>query len=237
MKISIVIPCYNEGRNLYNNVKKTYDYLKTLGYEFEIIISNDGSTDNTTEVVKQIQKDFENIIFIGDGINRGKGYAVKKGMLESSGDIVYFMDADLSTDLKAIQDTLPMFKENDIVIGTRKTKEANIIERQPIKRFIIGRLSVKIINAIIPLNLTDTQCGFKGFKKEIINKVFPKQTINGFAFDVELLYISKLLGYSIKEVPVTWENDENSSVKVLRDSYRFFKALFKIRSNKKIYKL
>lgn len=235
MKISIIIPCYNEGKNLYKNIRKTHEYLKLLGYEFEIIISNDGSKDNTVEEVKRIQQEFTDVILVGDGINRGKGYAVKNGMLKSTGDIVYFMDADLSTDLKAIEDTISHFNESDVVIGTRKTKEANIVERQPIKRFLLGRMSVKVINCIIPLNLTDTQCGFKGFRREVIDKVFSKQTIDGFAFDVEVLYIAKLLGYSIKEIPVTWENDENSSVKVFRDSYRFFKALFKIRSNKKIY--
>ncbi len=235
MKISIVIPCYNEGKKLYKNIKKTCEYLISLGHEFEIIVSNDGSKDNTVDEVKRIQQEFANVILVGDGINRGKGYAVRSGMLQSTGDIVYFMDADLSTDLKAIEDTLSHFNNNHIVIGTRKTKEANIVERQPIKRFILGRMSVKVINCIIPLNLTDTQCGFKGFRREVVDNVFSKQTIDGFAFDVEVLYISKLLGYSIKEIPVTWENDVNSTVKVFRDSYRFFKALFEIRSKKKIY--
>ena len=236
MKISIVIPCYNEGKKLYSNIKKTYEYLISLGYEFEIIVSNDGSKDNTAEEVKRIQQEFTNVILVGDSTNRGKGYAVRNGMLKSTGDIVYFMDADLSTDLKAIEETISHFDKNHVVIGTRKTKEANVVERQPIKRFLLGRMSVKVINYIIPLNLTDTQCGFKGFRREVIDKVFSKQTIDGFAFDVEVLYISKLLGYSIKEIPVTWENDVNSTVKVFRDSFRFFNALFKIRSNKKIYK-
>lgn len=235
MKISIVIPCYNEGNKLFNNIKKIHKHLSLLGNDFEIIISNDGSTDSTIEEVQRIQQEFPNVILVGDGINRGKGYAVKNGMLESTGDIVYFMDADLSTDLEEIKNTLPYFNKHHIVIGTRKIKEANIVEKQSIMRLILGKLSVKVINFLVPLNLTDTQCGFKGFKREVVDKVFSRQTVNGFAFDVEVLYIAKLHNYSIKEVPVKWENDSDSRVKIVRDSCRFFKALFKIRSNKKIY--
>lgn len=236
--ISIVIPCYNESDKLYNNICLLDNFLSEniLNDTYEIILSNDGSKDNTLDIMNELSKKYFNIKLINNETNEGKGSAVRKGMLNASGRYVIFMDADLATDLSAINDSIKELDNGfDVVIGSRRIKGADIRIKQPIHRRFIGKSCSIITNALLHLNVEDTQCGFKCFKQEIINKVFSSQQIKGFAFDAEVLYISKLYGYSIKELPVIWRNAETTTVKAGSDSLKFFKQLFSIKSNKKFY--
>lgn len=238
IELSIIIPCYNEGIKLIKNIDKINSYLtnKMFNYKYEIIIVNDGSEDNTLEICNSLKNTYKNLKVISYTNNKGKGYAVKQGILNSIGDNVIFMDADLSTDIRAIEECIETLNTYDIVIGSRRHPSSILVRKQGILRQIVGKACSVITNIIIPLSSTDTQCGFKGFKGDVAKELVKKQTLDGFSFDVELLFIGKTLGYTIKDIPVIWENDNDSKVNLLNSSISFFKDLFIIRKNKKLYK-
>jgi dolichyl-phosphate beta-glucosyltransferase len=233
MVLSIIIPCYNEAKCIKENIQKIVEYLSKFDFEYEIIPVNDGSTDETMKVLQSI--DYQNVMPIHNSNNSGKGYAVKCGIDKAEGDYILFMDADLSTDLTAIDVFLTEIKSTDIVIGSRRHKDSIIAKLQGGLRKFMGNCCIKITTFITGLKLQDTQCGFKGFKKEVAKKIIDKQTINGWAFDVEYLYIASMNNYSIKEIPIKWTNDEDSKVSPFSSSIEFFNSLIKIRSQKKLY--
>ena len=235
--LSLVIPCYNEGTKLINNINIIRDYMRchNIGCNYEIIIVNDGSKDDTLSICKDLEKQIDNVHIVTYENNRGKGYAVKEGIKHSKGEYVIFMDADLSTDLTAIKDSLKELKNYSVVVGSRRHKNSNLIKKQGILRRFIGKSCSILTNLIIPLHLPDTQCGFKCFNGDIAREIVKHQTLDGFSFDVELLYIAKLNGYTIGEIPVIWENDDDSKVSVLNSSLKFFIDLFKIRFKKSKY--
>lgn len=250
MVLSIIIPCYNEGAKLQNNLPTIYNYLFThtdKSISFEIIVINDGSTDNTKKILcQEIQPEIEiykNDKFIDFKIvsydtNKGKGYAVKQGIIHSNGKYCLFMDTDLATDLSAIQNIIRYAKQNiTMIIGSRKLKESQLPVKRTFIRNFISKCSKKIINLIVPLNeISDTQCGFKAIQSDFAkNIIVPHQTINRFAFDVEYLYITKLYKNPIIEIPVIWTDDKDSKVKLAKSSIEFIKSLFFIRKNKKYY--
>ena len=238
-ELSIIIPCYNEGAKVISNIEKINHFLfKNKISDFEIIVVNDGSSDNTKEVLNKFLDThlIKELKYVGYDKNKGKGGAVKEGIKNSNGKWVLFMDADLSTDLNAILDVIKNKDKYDVIIGSRRHKDTVLAKKQNCIRRIIGKACSIITNMIIPLNLLDTQCGFKAFEGNFAREMINKQQLNGFAFDVEYLYISKLKNKKILEIGVTWENDEDSKVSVLKSSIRFFKDLLIIRGNKKIYK-
>ena len=234
--LSIVIPCYNEGNKLKENVGEVVKYVRgIIGKPFEVIIVNDGSSDSTEEVSKELELTYKEVKYVGYKVNKGKGGAVKEGVKESTGEWVIFMDADLSTNLSAIRNSLRMRKDYDIIIGSRRCSDSNLIKKQGKLRQFIGKSCSKLTNMIIPLEIADTQCGFKTFKGDLIREFVKVQTINGFSFDVELLYIAKLNQCKIKEFGVVWKDDEDSRVSILNSSISFFIDLFKIRFHKNKY--
>lgn len=239
MTLSIVIPCYNEGAKMLENIKTVTNKLNSLNIDYNVTIVNDGSTDNTLEYLNQIK--YPHVFIETYEKNRGKGYAVKRGILSlfennRAGDLINFMDADLSTDLSAIDTTLKHSHNYDIIIGSRRHKDTILPEPQgPIRKFI-GEMCLIITKIMIGLNLKDTQCGFKTFQRDIIFDIVQKQQIEKFAFDVEYLYIAKLHNYTIKEIPIIWKNDTDSKVSTVKSSIKFFRDLFAIRKNKKLYK-
>lgn len=236
MNLSIVIPCYNEGNKLINNVIKVKTYLDSFeNLSYEIIGVNDGSTDDTDIIMKQAI--IENVKFIGYSKNHGKGYAVKYGIENAIGDWIIFMDADLSTEISAIKTVLDSQDQADIIIGSRRHKDTILVKKQPFARKFIGNACKVITQILTGMRIKDTQCGFKAFKKECIKQIITKQKIERFAFDVEYLYIASLNKMKIIEVPIRWENDEDSRVSPIRSSVKFFGDLFKIIGNKKSYKL
>jgi dolichyl-phosphate beta-glucosyltransferase len=237
--LSIIVPCYNESDKLEKNIRKIIDFInnQTKIINYEVIIVNDGSEDSSEDKIQELSDKFANIKGINYKPNAGKGKAVKEGIKCSLGEWIVFMDADLSTDLSAINKSISLIDSNNlVVIGSRKHKDTNMIKSQKFIRKFIGYTCSFLTNIIIPLNIKDTQCGFKMFNGDLARKAIQKQTLNGFAFDVELLYICKLNGCKIKEFGVIWENDEDSRVSILKSSINFFSDLFKIRKNKKFYK-
>lgn len=226
------------------NTQQIVEFMKSFKDTYEIIIINDGSKDNTINILNNEVKfylekqrkntNLENFKIITYECNQGKGYAVKQGIKNSIGKIVLFMDADLSTNLIAICDVLK-YKNEDVIIGSRKIKGSNLTKKQGYVRQLIGNCCRFLTNIIVPLYIIDTQCGFKAFNGDFAREMISKQTINRFAFDVEYLYIAKLNGKNIIEIPVIWENDEDSKVSLFDTSIDFFKSLIRIRKNKPFY--
>ena len=230
--LSIVIPCYNEAKTIRDNItNRVIPFLKYKNIKYEIILVNDGSKDNTLEEIMAIP----GVNVVSYTPNHGKGYAIKQGLIEAKGDFILFMDADLSTDLKAIEDVMQFRNDYDVIIGSRHHKGSVLVQKQPLLRRFIGFGCRFLVNMKFKFHLTDTQCGFKAMNKATAKLIIEKQTIDDFAFDVEYLYIAKLNNKTIKEIPVVWENDRSSTVSPLASSIKFFKDLKIIKKNKEKY--
>lgn len=214
--LSVIIPAYNEQRRLPKTLEEIDKYLSKQSYDYEIIVVNDGSKDKTAEVVQEKTWNIKNLRLIDNKENNGKGYVVRQGMLEAKGDFRLFTDADNSTSIDQIEKIWPEFEKGfDIVIGSRGIRGAVLDPPQSfLRRVILGEGFKFYRKIIIGLwKIQDTQCGFKCFKKEVVEKVFPKCKINRFAFDPEILILAQKSGYKIKEIPVYWRNDPKSKVK------------------------
>ena len=231
MKLSIVVPCYNESKDIAKNSEIIKNYLETIKQDYELILVNDGSKDNTKEVIEAIP----GVKALSYEPNRGKGGAVKYGIENATGEYVLFMDADLSTDLSAIEKFLKLAPDYDMVIGSRHAKDSVIKKKQPALRVFIGWCCRKLVNMKFHFKYKDTQCGFKAMRTDISKKIVAKQVVNNFAFDVEYLYIANLNNISIYEMGVIWADDRGSTVSPLKSSIKFFKDLSFIKKHKKTY--
>ena len=231
MKLSIVVPCYNESKDIAKNSEIIKKHLETIKQDYELILVNDGSKDNTKEVIEAIP----GVKALSYEPNRGKGGAVKYGIENATGDYVLFMDADLSTDLEAIERFIKIAPNYDMVIGSRHAKDSVIKKKQPALRVFIGWCCRRLVNMKFHFKFKDTQCGFKAMRTDIAKKIVAKQVVNNFAFDVEYLYIAKLNNLSIYEMGVIWADDRGSTVSPLKSSIKFFKDLSFIKKHKKTY--
>jgi dolichyl-phosphate beta-glucosyltransferase len=229
MDISIVIPAYNEEKRIKKSLIRIIAYLKSKSSKYEIIVVDDGSTDNTSKIVRGLNK---NIRILQNKRNKGKGYSVKKGVLAARYRIILFTDADLSTPIEELGQFVKYTNDGyDVVFGSRNLKSSKIKESQPFYRQLMGKTFPLLVNAITSLNFKDTQCGFKLFKAQAAKEIFSRQTIEGFAFDAEILFIANKLEYRIKEAPVVWSNSKESKVSPLKDSIKMSIDLLKIRLN------
>lgn len=228
--ISIIVPAYNESRRILPTLDKIDEYLRDRYGRFEIIVVNDGSKDNTAEVLSKVQKGNKILRVVGYEVNRGKGYAIRQGVHVTSGDVILISDADLSTPIEEVEKLFAYYDHGyDIVIGSRALKESDIVIRQPWWREFMGRTFNKVVRTLIGIDFMDTQCGFKLFRGEVGRKLFRKTIIDQFAYDVEILYLAKKEGFKIKEVPVKWINSPDSKVKPVRDSLKCLKDLIRIK--------
>lgn len=214
MKLSVIIPAYNEERNIQSTIKDIDQYLSSKSIEHEIIVVTDGSKDRTVEVVKELIPQMPPLQLIEEKINHGKGYSVKKGMLAATGDIRLFTDADNSTRINHIERMLPYLNQGyDVVIGSIAVKGHTVASgSEPIWRRLFGKLGNLYIQMLAVRGIHDTQRGFKVFTARAVEKIFPLLTIKRFGFDVEILALARKFGYKIKEMPVDWKNDPNSHV-------------------------
>jgi len=229
MLLSIIIPAYNEENRIIPTLKNIIDYLHQTKMESEIIIADDGSTDNT---VKSIAGKYPWVNILSLGENCGKGKAVREGMLKGKGDYLLFMDADSSTSIEEFEKFLPEIQgQKDIIIGARKIKGAKIIEPQPFFRAFFGKCFTWLSNLITQAHVSDFTCGFKCFSKKATRDIFSKAVIDDWSFDAEILSIAKRLGYEIKEIPVVWKNDRATKVRILYDILRSLRGLFRIKLN------
>src|SRR3989344_769628 len=224
-KISIVIPAYNEEKRIGKTLQRCLEYIKLKKDKFEIIVVNDGSKDKTAEIVKK----FKNVKLTSHFPNYGKGYAVRKGILKAKGDYILFSDADLSTPIEELDKLMQYVKDYDVIIASRAVKESMVKTIQ--YRKILGRIFAFLVNLLTVKEINDTQCGFKLFKKEAAKKIFGNQIINGWAFDVEVLYLAKKFRYKIKEVGVKWQHFEHENVTPTGQSFKMLREIIKIRLN------
>lgn len=230
--LSVVIPVYNESDRLFR-LKEVIDYLKKQKYSSEVIVVNDGSTDETLIKLKELAKTLSFQIVSYDQ-NRGKGWAIKKGMAAAVGEYRLFIDVDLSTPLKEIEKILPFLDKFPVVIGTRKNDQAKVLIHQPKLRENLGKAFTWLSQVILGVGVSDFTCGFKCFSKESADKIFKRMRIERWGFDSEILYLCQKFGYPIKEVAVVWKNDARSKVKFPQDIIRSLSELIQIISNDRI---
>jgi len=228
--LSVVIPAYNEDRRIANTLKKIRDYLDRQDFSSEIIVVSDGCTDLTDFCATESLKNWPNFRLLCRVENKGKGYSVKEGILNSRGRLILFTDADLSTPIEELNNFLPLVDEYDVLIGSRAMPDSNIQVHQSFLRENMGKTFNLFVRLLVLRGIKDTQCGFKLFHRQAALDVFRRVKLTGFGFDVEALYISRKLGYRIKQIPVTWRNFPESRVHVLTSSAEMFLDLFRIRS-------
>ena len=215
MYLSVVIPAYNEAKRIVPTLKSVFDYLKKQNYEYEVLVVNDGSKDNTAEIVQSFQSQVSSLKLIDNKQNRGKAKAVQQGMMAAQGDLRLFMDADNATTIDNLDKMLLHINDGyGIVIASIGIKGAEKIGEEPVYRRLLGQLGNLWIRFWAVPDIHDTQRGFKLFTREVAEKIFPKMLTFGWGFDVELLALARKYGYKIKEVPIVWKNAPDSKVNI-----------------------
>jgi dolichyl-phosphate beta-glucosyltransferase len=228
--LSIVIPAYNEENRLPETLEQVLAYLKKQPFPSDVIVVENGSSDGTFEVARKFAEQHANLYVIKND-QRGKGLAIQRGVKEAKGEYVLLCDADLSMPVEEISKFLPPQLNNvDIAIASREAPGA-VRYNEPYYRHFTGRVFNTLIHLLVLPGLQDTQCGFKCIRAEVARDIFPYQTLTGWAFDVELLYIARHHGYQVVEIPIDWYFNADSKISVLRDSLRMFLDLLLIRRN------
>jgi dolichyl-phosphate beta-glucosyltransferase len=228
--LSVIIPAFNEERRLSTTIEKVLAYLQAQSYSSEVLIVENGSQDSTFQIAQGYAEQHANLRVIREQ-QRGKGLAVKRGMLEACGEYRFMCDADFSMPVTEINRFLPPAQTGfDILIASREAPGA-VRYNEPAYRHFVGRVFNAMIRLIALPELQDTQCGFKCFRNSVAEDVFRLQTLRGWSFDVEVLFIAKQRGYRIAELPIPWYFNPDSHVDVVRDSIQMALDLFRIRLN------
>ena len=228
--LSIVVPAYNEERRLPETLPCIVDFVQAQDYAAEVIVVDDGSSDGTASVVEEIAADAPFVRLIKNE-HRGKGFAVKTGALAAEGDFVFLCDADLSMPIEEVAKFLPPALEGyDVAIGSREIEGARRYD-EPGLRHLMGRVFNTLVRLLAVKGFQDTQAGFKCFAREAAREMFFYQTMDGFGFDVEILFIAQKRGFRIVEVPINWYYMSNSRVSPVGDSVRMFREILQVRLN------
>jgi len=232
LELSLVIPAYNEQELIGSTLMVLIQFLEKRQLSYEILVVDDGSLDTTPQIVMQFSKDQPDVRLLPQPFNMGKGRAIQRGVMESKGKYILFMDADLPYDLSAIDSILTALRgDYDLAIGSRHL-EGSEVRDIPMLRYLAGQIFSWLVGILMFPGIHDTQCGLKGFRADAAKNIFKRLTIQEFGFDVEVLYIARKLKYSILPVPVKMIGFRyDSRIKVLRDSGRMFLDLFAIRLN------
>ena len=229
-EFSTVIPVYNEEGQLYEKAEQIFTFFAEFGDAIEIIFVNDGSTDRTESILKNLREDYR-FKLISYRENRGKGYAVRQGVLGASGRRILFFDIDLATPLTEFKHLIRFITPDDhVVIGSRLLKNSRIQRPESPLRVTLGTIFRKLSNLFVP-QVTDFTCGFKCFSREAARAVFSVAQIDRWAFDTEILYIAKLKNIKIREMPVQWSHHEDSRVRIVRAVFSSLKELCNIKLN------
>lgn len=226
-KIAIVIPAFNEEKRISPFLHSVLEYANTNKLVTQVVIVDDGSSDRTAGIVSEFSAKNECVRLISNGNNRGKGFSVRRGVLAAEADAILYADADGATPITEMEPLLDALNSSaEIAIGSRRSAKA---ERTGF-RYAIGGVFYRVVNLLAVPGIDDSQCGFKMFTREAAGKIFARSLEDGWAFDVEILYVAQLLGYRIAQIPVRWTEQEGSKVSVLRDSLKMLVAVFRIRS-------
>lgn len=221
-EISVVVPAYMEGARIEHCLAGLSSWLRTKDAVYEVIVVDDGSSDTTAAVVRAHAVNDPCVSLISYPRNRGKGHAVRTGLAVARGRYVFFTDADLSTPPDEIQPAVELLATHDVVVGTRARPSSQLVERQRWYREGMGRAFNLLLKTLGLARIPDTQCGFKGFRGQILPALLAELRVDGFAFDVEMLAVADRSGLRIAELPVRWRNDAASHVRIVRDSWRMF---------------
>ena len=232
VKYSIVIPAYNEAARISPTLEKVLAHASQQGWPAEIIVVNDGSRDNTAEIVRDWARRNPAVKLVENPGNRGKGYSVRNGMLHAQGDVLLFSDADLSSPIYEAGKLFAALENGaDMAIGSRWLNSALQTEKQPLHRQLFGRIFNLLLRIVLNLKRKDTQCGFKAFTRPAADAIFPRQRIERWGFDPELLFLARRLGFRVAEVPVEWAHDERSKINPIKDGIKMFFEMLKVRWN------
>jgi glycosyltransferase involved in cell wall biosynthesis len=225
------MPAYNEGRRIGPTLEKTLAYLDAQSFLSQVIVVDDGSHDDTAQVVQDFCSRAPNLCLLCNESNRGKGYSIRRGVAVATGRFVGFADADYKTPIEEFDKILPWLQEGfDVVIGSRRLEESRVEIAQPLHRRLGSKAFAVATHLLIGLpDIHDTQCGFKFFRREAAQQVFSRQQVDGYMFDVESLAIAEQLGYRIQQVPIHWHNDADSRYKVVSGTLRNLSELMRIR--------
>jgi len=228
-EISVVIPAYNEAEGIPAALEQVAAYFRSRALSGEIVVVDDGSTDGTARLAGQASVPAAVRVLVNDR-NRGKGYSVRRGILSAQGRYVGFTDADMATPIDQLDKVREALESGaDVVIGSRAMPDSQIAKHQPWWREYAGRLFGSFVRTVLLPGVADSQCGFKFFSAAAAQEIFARQRLTGWAFDVELLYIARRLGYNIVQVPVRWIDEPHSRVRMLRDGPRMLVDVLRIR--------
>jgi dolichyl-phosphate beta-glucosyltransferase len=231
--LSIVIPAFSEARRLPATLEAVRAYVRTAGHATEVLAVIEPSPDNTLKVAEAARLSFPELRVIANDRHRGKGFAVRTGMLAARGQFTFFTDADLSTPLSHVAAALQIFRDQrsvDVVVGNRQHPKSQILQRQNVVRETMGKTFNQLVRLLAGLEISDTQCGFKGFRQAAAREIFGRQRMDGFSFDVEVLLLARHLHFKVVDMPVEWSNSTESKVHVLRDSLRMLRDVVAVRA-------
>ena len=229
-ELTIVIPAYNEEGRVGETLSAITHFIARRGKPFEVIVVDDGSTDDTAGIIERYAAESSNVRLLRNRTNRGKGYSVRRGMLAGRGQRLLFSDADLSTPIEEIQKLEAAIEDGyDIAIGSRGLAASDLEIRQPWWREGMGKAFGAIRRLLALPDIRDSQCGFKLFSRRAVETIFPRQQMEGFAFDVEILLIARRHGLKIAEVPVRWRHSPDSKVHPIRSSLSMLLDLLRLR--------
>jgi glycosyltransferase involved in cell wall biosynthesis len=225
--LSIIIPAHNEETRLPQTLEQALAFLKTQAYDFEILVVENGSSDRTFEIASEFARAHPSLRVIREDLP-GKGRAVRRGMLEAKGQYRFMCDADLSMSIEQVSRFLPPALEGvDIAIASREARGAVRVD-EPLYRHLGGRVINFFIRLLILPGLNDTQCGFKCFSAEAAQTIFPRQTLAGWSFDIEMLFIARRFGLSVREIPIRWRFHPETKLSAVQDAFKMVRDIFHI---------
>jgi len=231
-RYSIVIPAYNEAHRLGSTLERIRDYVTSQGWDAEVIVVNDGSRDRTPDLVRESGERWPGLRLIENPGNSGKGYSVRNGMLNATGELLLFSDADLSSPIEEAPKLLAAIQNGaDVAIGSRWIRPETQTKRQSLLRQLYGRAFNLALRVLLGLKQKDTQCGFKAFTRNAAQRIFPLQHIERWGFDPEILFLAERFRFRVDEVPVAWADVGGTRISPLRDGVRMVGEVLKIRWN------